>query len=245
MNDGFINEIELIDYINCNSWNSLNSNIKKFLMFTFGSSFNANQKFIARKCDGGQVKPDLLITHNGVSKYVSVKKGSGNSVHQEKISVFFPLIGDMFGEKVLNNLKLFHYGDGTIDDTGKTRLSASECQYEYSREIRELNLVFNKPDSLVFFLNRFLFIGNVSSTLIVDVVYHGTIDSGLWASRDELINYFTNNNFTSNALHFGSLTYQVWGRNNDFVAVHPDRRYVMQVKWGSCKNDLMAITRKR
>ena len=245
MNDGFVNELELIDYINYHSWNSYNENIQNFLYFTFDGNINPSERFFARKCEGGQVKPDLVVIHNGLEKYVSVKKGSGNSVHQEKISVFFPLIGEMFGNQVLDNLKLFHYGDGTTDDTGLTRLSASECQHEYASQIALLNRVFNEPNALMFFLDRFLFIGNVSSILVVDVIYHGTIDDGLWASRDELYDYFLNNDFSSNALHFGSLTYQVWGRNNDFVAVHPDRRYVMQVKWGGCRNDLYAISRRR
>ena len=62
---------------------------------------------------------------------------------------------------------------------------------------------------------------------------------------DELYKYCENNSFSSSALHFGSLTYQVWGRNNDFKAVHPDRRYVMQVKWGGILNDLNKIKESR
>lgn len=37
------------------------------------------------------------------------------------------------------------------------------------------------------------------------------------------------------------MTYQVWGRNEKGIAVHPDRRYIMQVKWGSLLRDLTTI----
>ena len=244
MNDGFVNEEQLRNYINNNDWKTYYTSIKELLKFTFGNKLNIELTFTAEKI-GGKVKPDMAITHNGTKKYISIKKGSGNSVHQEKISVFFPLIESLFDSNTLNNLKLFHYGDGTLDDSGTIRYSASECQIFYSSEIASLNNKFNEWDKLKIFLDRFLFVGNISSTLIVDVIYHGNINSGIWASRDELYKYFENNLFSSSALHFGSLTYQVWGRNNDFRAVHPDRRYVMQVKWGEILNDLNKIKESR
>ena len=192
----------------------------------------------------GQVKPDLCITHNGIEKYISVKKGSGNSVHQEKTSNFFPCINNMLGSESLNYLKLFHYGDDTTNDTGNTRYSASECKTRYKKEIALLNAKLNTCDNLSIFLDRFLFIGNIGN-LNVDAVYHGTINLGLWASRNEVISFIKNDNFNMNALHFGPLTYQVWGRNEKGTAVHPDRRYVMQVKWGSLAKDLELISKRR
>lgn len=243
MNDGIINEQELREYINNNSWETYNDNIKDLLSFCFSKSLNTSLPFYSEKCKG-QVKPDLVIIHNKTKIYISIKKGSGNSVHQEKIGVFFPFIENLYDENILNKLKLFHYGDGTYDDTGKNRLSASECQQTYKGEISILNKNFNEWHALKQFLDRFLFKGNVSDTL-VDIIYHGTITNGIWASREELYNYFKNHTFNSSTLHFASLTYQVWGRNNDFKAIHPDRRYVMQVKWGGIRNDLNIIKEKR
>lgn len=239
MNDGLINEKVLREYINKNSFSNYNENIKTFLTFIFGENLNTTLPFKAEK-KAGQVKPDLCIIHNGIEKYVSIKKGSGNSVHQEKIDVFFPFVKNMIGETSLNNLKKFHYGDDTTNDTGKIRYSATECKKRYSKEVKELNKVFNKWTNLTQFLDRFLFIGNVG-TLMVDVVYHGTIDKGLWASRDEIINYVHNHNFLVNAVHFGPLTYQVWGRDEKRTAVYPERRYVMQIKWGNITKDLQTI----
>jgi len=242
MNDGFVNEEELREYINSNTYSEYNNNIKTFLKFVFNGNINEFGNFVATKI-GGQVKPDMSITHQGITKNISIKKGSGNSVHQEKIDVFFPYVESKCGTEVLKCLKLFHYGDGTYDDSGTTRYSGSECQTIYAKEIKILNNSFNSWDILKAFLDRFLFKGNINVDLVVDVVYHGTINKGIWASRNEIYDYFKSKNFESNAIHFGSLTYQVWGRNNDFVAVHPDRRYVMQVKWGSIMNDLLAIRR--
>lgn len=241
MNDGFINEEVLREYINRNSFATYNSNIKSFLTFAFGNNLDTSLSFKAEK-KAGQVKPDLVIKHNGIEKYISVKKGSGNSVHQESIDMFFTFFNSLLGATALNNLKTFHYGDDTTNDTGAVRYSAAQCKTKYARQVASLNVELNKWENLETFLDRFLFVGNVGS-LVVDVVYHGTIDSGLWASKDEIVNYVRNNYFDTNAVHFGPLTYQVWGRDEKRTAVHPDRRYVMQVKWGSLEKDLIAIRR--
>lgn len=243
MNNGLTNEKELRDYINSNNWSTYNKNIQDLLKFSFGNNINSTLPFYAEKCKG-QIKPDLSVTHNNEKKYISVKKGSGNSVHQERIDVFFPFIRDLYDEDTLNKLKQFHYGDGTTDDTGKARFSASECQRIYKTEIASLNTKFNEWKYLKQFLDRFLFKGNIG-TIDADIVYHGTISNGIWASRQELYEYFKTHTFNSNALHFASLTYQVWGRNNDFKAIHPDRRYIMQVKWSGILNDLSSIREDR
>lgn len=243
MNDGFINEKELMDYIDRKKYNELNENIKNFLSSIFKDKLESSLPFTVEKV-AGQAKPDLCINHNDIKKYISVKKGSGNSVHQESIQDFFPYIKELLGNTYLNYLKKFHYGDDTIDDTGKIRYNANECKSRYKHEISLLNIELNKDSSLMKnFLYRFLFTGNAKNNLTVDIVYHGTIDTGLWATRDEIIDYIINNTFNKNTVHFGPLTYQVWGRNEKGTAIHPERRYVMQIKWSSITNDLSRIRR--
>lgn len=242
MNDGLINEEKLRLYINLNDFSSYNKNIQEFLKFTFGNSFSPLQPFIAEK-KGGQIKPDLCISHNGQKKYISVKKGSGNSVHQEKVDVFFPFVEKLIDTETLNNLKLFHYGDDTINDTGKFRYSAAICKNRYMNTIHLLNKSFNNWVFLEKFIYRFLFVGNIDS-VPVDVIYHGTISSGLWATKEEIIEYIKKNKFHLNAVHFGPLTYQVWGRNEKRTAKYPERRYVMQIKWGEIEKDLKQIRKE-
>lgn len=243
-NNGFKNETDLKEYINNHYLNDYNDNIKKFLNFLFGSSLNPEEKFFASK-PSGQVKPDFEIKHNNTVKYVSIKVGSGNSVHQEEIEVFFPFIKSLFGDEILDCLKLFHYGDDTTDDSGTIRYSASQCKKRYPLQIKKLNNNFNNWTYLDTFLDRFLFVGNIPTGSVVDCIYYGTVKEGIWASRHEIKNYFQNNDFSSTNLHFGALTYQVWGRNNNFQAVHPNRRYTMQVKWGSIEDNLKNIMEDR
>ena len=195
--------------------------------------------------DSAKEKPqkgEVIEISNGSDVAYTVPQKLHKDTKAEKIDVFFPFVENLFDTENLNYLKKFHYGDGTINDSGSIRYGANEWKKIYSTEISKLNRIFNEWDKLKIFLDRFLFVGNVSSAT-VDIVYHGTIDEGLWATRDEILNYIKNSHFPLNALHFGPLTYQVWGRNEKRTAVHPDRRYIMQVKWGSITKDLKEIRR--
>lgn len=242
MNDGFLNEDLLCNYINDNIFLTCNENMQNFLSFLFGENLSKTLPFRAFKIKDRE-KPDICIQHNGKQKYISLKKGSGNSVHQEKIDVFFPYIEKTIGVEQLNNLKLFHYGDDTIDNTGCVRYSASECRIKYANVITSFNNVVNQWSILEKMLDRFIFVGNIGSSF-VDAIYHGSIDEGIWASRDEIKKYIRSCFFSIKGVHFGPLTYQVWGRDEKRTAKHPERRYVIQIKWGSIVKDLEFIRKK-
>ncbi|WP_371246776.1 hypothetical protein ACA758_02315 [Mycoplasmopsis agassizii] len=239
-NDGVENELNLMNYINSkNSFDFYNENIKNFLRFIF--DFDLENKTIRCNKIKGNAKPDLEITCNGVSKYISIKKGSGNSVHQESLNDFITFLKNInIPEQTINNILLFHYGDGTNNDTGTKRYASPEVKKIFKDEIKIANKSLNDSTNLKIIIKRILFLGRTHD-LETDFIYHGTVDEGLWASKREIVEYFINNNFNSQSIHFASLNYQPWGRNNDFKAKNPNRRYIIQIKWSKMKSDLLKI----
>ena len=90
MNDGFVNENIIVEYLNGKLFHSLNSNFQSFLRFIFDSQLSDDTIVCSQKHNKSGEKPDITI---GVQtkasiKYVSIKKGSGNSVHQENLQDF-------------------------------------------------------------------------------------------------------------------------------------------------------------
>lgn len=207
---GLINEDDFRNYINSHkTFDSYNINIKYFLELLYKKDLSGI-KFECIKIGGSQ-KPDVKIICKFGEKNISIKKGSGNSVHQEKFEEFVSFLYDLnISERTIENLKLFHYGDDTIDDTGIVRYSATECKYRYSNEIYAANIEFNQSANLYEIINRVLFVGNCSAGDEVDAIYYGSFDHGLWATRKEIENYFLTNHFDCETIHFASLTYQVW-----------------------------------
>ena len=244
--DGFANEIEIINYLNtARYYENFNTNMRAFLSFLF-YGFDIDGFPIYASKLAGMVKPDVAITINRETRYVSVKKGSGNSVHQEKLNVFenyLRLCG--INEVIITYLKEFHYGDSSIDGNGGNRVSANEWLSNNYRKATEINRAFSDPDFLVNFFDRVLFVGNVSPAPVVDAIFHGNINNALWASRDEIISYLLQQTNTSSNIHFSKLTYQVWNRNLNYNPNTAGRRHVMQSKGASMTDDLINIKRFR
>jgi hypothetical protein len=241
---GFENEDELIEYLNSKKIKDLNSNMKDFIFFIFG---NIDEENIIQATSGksGQ-KPDMIITINNVIKRISIKKGTGNSVHQEKVDVFVEFLESInISNETINKLLKFHWGDGTSDGTGSQRISSSDYKQQFPEEIEMINKEFNKEKNIKEFIYRFIMQGKSDDYDIVDALYYGNVNEGHWASKDEIIEYVVNNIFSLDSIHFGPLTYQIWNRCLNFNPNTENRRRVMQVKWGSLLNDLLIIERNR
>lgn len=241
---GFENEYELIEYLNSKKIKDLNSNMKDFIFFIFG---NIDEENIIQATSGksGQ-KPDMIITINNVIKRISIKKGTGNSVHQEKVDVFVEFLESInISNETINKLLKFHWGDGTSDGTGSQRISSSDYKQQFPEEIEMINKEFNKEKNIKEFIYRFIMQGKSDDYDIVDALYYGNVNEGHWASKDEIIEYVVNNIFSLDSIHFGPLTYQIWNRCLNFNPNTENRRRVMQVKWGSLLNDLLIIERNR
>ncbi len=241
---GFQNETDLIGALNNKSYSELNNNLKKFILFLF-PQVNNNDRI---NCYSGKVgqKPDIIIEINNSKKNISVKKGSGNSVHQEDINLFMDFLTTLdISEEAKIELLKYHWGDGTSDGSGKIRVSSAEYKSEHQKEIDLINSELNKKEPLTKLITRVLFKGKSDDFSEADAVYYGTIDKGLWATKEEIINYFLNNRFDLNSIHFGPLTYQIWNRCLNFNPNTENRRNVMQVKWGSLEKDLLIIEKER
>lgn len=242
--NGFQNENDIIGYLDNSKYCSLNKNMKQFIRFLY-PTINDDDIIHAQSGISGQ-KPDMILNVNNIKKYISIKIGSGNSVHQESIDLFIDFLTALnisLNSKI--ELLKYHWGDGTIDGTGKNRISSSEYKSTHQNELNLINNEVNKKNALEKIATRILFRGKNESFDLVDVIYYGDINTGHWASREEILDYFTSNTFNSDSIHFGPLSYQIWNRCLNFNPNTENRRSVMQVKWGSLLQDLINIENGR
>lgn len=241
---GFENETNLMMELSNKSFGQLNENLKKFIKFLYPQINNED----LIKCYSGKAgqKPDITIEINNIKKNVSIKKGSGNSVHQEDIDLFMDFLSSLdISEEAKVELLKYHWADGTTDGSGKIRVSSAEYKSSHEIEINLINKELNKKEPLTKLITRILFKGKSNSFEEADVVYYGNTNNGLWATKEEIIDYMLNNKFNINSIHFGPLTYQIWNRCLNFNPNTENRRNVMQVKWGSLEKDLIIINKER
>ena len=241
MNNGIQNEKNIIKYLNNKYFYELNNNMKDFLRFVY-KEINNDDKIYALKANNLK-KEDIIIIINNQRKNISVKTGSENSVHIEKISTFISFLkNNHVNDNIINYLKLYHYGDDTYNGVGKKRFGATELKIRYLKEILSFNKYISYDNLLHKIIDRFLFSGTGNSK--VDYIYYGDENYGIYASKNEILDYMVNKKcYYLKTIHFSSLTYQNWCRNIDKKTKLEKRRYYIQIKWFSIVSDLQKIRR--
>lgn len=238
------NEDEFVQYLNDKKFDDLNDNMKACIEKLFGDVVLKCRdcKISAWKLNDRQ-KPDCVVEISGVKKYVSLKVGSGNSVHQESLESFCLFLRkNKLSEKAIETLKRFHYGDGTADGTGKERVSASTFTKQNPSLITKLNQEICTNENLLRnTFERVLFTGRTPKAPRVDLAYHGTITNGSWALRDNIINSLLENRQGGGDVHFSKLSYQPWARDLKQSSRYPDRRHTSQFKWSTMKEDFNSM----
>ncbi len=244
---GFDNEREISSALNNHLYDSINANLRHFLDDMF-KGYSLSGKWVHATTISQRMKPDFYVTVDGVpeGRYVSVKMGSGNSLHQESLeSLVNYLESKNVPESVIEDLKRYHWSDGTTDNTGLERLPAKTFAKNNPALVSRLNEYFNQEQIRKLLIERFIFKGNYPNAPAADYLYHGTPHSGVWASRDEIVEYAKRYVVDRNCVSFGPLTYQAWNKNLERNQKAEHKRYQMQVKWGKMEEAIVDITSRR
>lgn len=241
---GYINEDEMKDEIDGKKISQLNKNLSGFIIDIFGlhkkDKIDGVLKCIKR---GGQNKGDIEIFFKNQSKTVSIKMGSGNSVHQESIEDFIKYLNREFISKydISDDLRFFVWGDGTLDGKGivSNRIGALRFAKTHPDVIERIQKYFNnfKKD----LIQRFVLNGKNNASAI-DYIYYGNKDFGKWVEAEKLLNWLVyQKNESKGAISVGALTFQAWNRNIKGGDKSEHKRGVIQLKWGTMGYDILDI----
>lgn len=242
--DGFDNETELMNALNNKKYYELNDNLKN-MVFSMSDMDIRGDTLIKSYKIGGTNKTDLVVEFNNQKYNLSIKKGKGNSIHQEKIEEFILFLENEYDipNQLKNDLRYFIWGDGTLDGTGKIsdRLSASEFKNKYPDKIKRIKNFFheNKKD----LIERFLIKG-VKSKSSPDYMYYGTPEKGIIVNANDALEWLSDdkNEKTRTPIPIGRLSFQAWNRNINGGDKSEKKRGVIQLKWGTVGADLKIIS---
>ncbi len=235
---GVQNENEFADYLNGRSFVTLNDNASRFVRQLY-PLIEGNSIISAKKVGGKGLKPDVLVSVANEEFNISLKKGGGNSVHQEKTSLFLLYCKENLGmdDVVRDSFRAYLYGDGTLDGKGdvEDRVDGEELKLKYRDEIRIIQDFLIKNSRVL--IERFLVYGRLGRELNIkaDYLYHGFIDKGDWCPLDETVDFLVEKakmSRESTSPSLGPLTLQTWNRNIKGNPETESRRQSIQIKWG-------------
>lgn len=192
----------------------------------------------------GSKKQDLEIIIDNCSYFVSVKTGSGNSIHQEKLEPFVEMLKDKYfiSDSIANSIKFFIWGDGTYDGNGlkESRLKSRELIKKYPEVIQEIQIFFYQYR--IELLTRFLITGKFHDGRI-NYIYYGTPLNGVWCSAENALNFHKNIDISLSNIKLGNTTFQSWNRCIK-GSTKEKSRDTIQLKWGSIKSDIDKIRKQ-
>lgn len=233
---GFDNEDSIKDALHNKKFIDLNTNLQNLIKQCFK---NYNEIITCEK-QAGLNKSDLKITIGAESYSYSIKKGTGNSVHQEPVESFIKFLEDEYKISIQlgNDIRFFIWGDNTFNGKGNVtdRLSASQFKKKYEDIIERLNKSFSpiKKD----LIKRFVIDGADCSSFSSDFIYYGNEKEGVCCKSEKALEWLSKNK-CNGVIPIGRLSFQAWNRNICAGDKSEHKRGVIQLKWGNIKEDII------
>lgn len=193
------------------------------------------------------VKPDIQITYKGLTMNVSMKSGNSEAVHSESIDSLCAFLREEgISEKTIRTLRLYHFGDGTTDGSGKQRKDYFHVMSELGDDIQEANFELNSDINFVIkAVERFFFVGVDVNAIQAHAIYHGTDDFGVVVLKKQLIRYVTQHLRQSlYNPHIGPMMIRPHARYVNKEVVSEKRRNTVEIYWPRLFQDLRMISER-
>ena len=144
-NKGFQVERNIVSNLNNKRFFNLETEYQELVCMLFKKIKNQNSSILCLKNEGTglEKKNDLTVTFEEQIINISVKSGSANSIHQEKIQTF---INFLESKKPLDDYKKnliyeFHWCDGTYDNTGDIKDRMRKTDYKKNNQVKFLQYI--------------------------------------------------------------------------------------------------------
>ena len=241
---GIINEEKLCEAINGKTYYELNDNLRFFIHYLF-SRVDKEKKF---KCFQTEnfIKPDICIQQEKECKYVSVKYGQSETIHNENIKTFVIFLKECgISDESIQTYLLYHYGDGTTDGTGKNRLSSIEVRFRYEERIDKMNEEFNKTKEFIKkFADRVLFNGVNPDANKAEFIYYGDSDYGVFVSRNQFMRHIERKNwaYMTTCIHVGPFVIRPHARYSNKEIRNEEHRHTVTINYPRFSSDLNYIS---
>ncbi len=214
---GLVIEQDISNALNGKKVCELSHNMRHLIKTLFPTA--TDDSIVTSKPYEDVYKADILISCEGQNINLSIKTGKSEMLHNEILEKFLNYLGDNhISQKTLDIIRLFHYGDGTLDGTGERRMDYNEIMFRYGEKIQEANYELNANREFVIdVVNRVTFDGANEDYIKADAIYCGDLEYGVIATRKQVKKHLLKKYYSYyKSLHIGP------------ILLRPDARYCNQ-----------------
>ncbi len=244
-NIGIYKEEEMILLFNNKKIKDLSNNGRYIIKEIFGH-VDQEQTIFCEPIEG-YIKPDFVIKYKDETKYVSMKSGSSEIVHQEYVKNFCKfLLEKGISKRTIQTILLYQYGDGTLDGSGKNRMPYEKLRYLLNERIESANDELNKnKDFVLEIVKRTLFKGSNDNSIEADYIYHGDAEFGVVVSRQQIMKHCMRREWKwITALHIGPIMLRPHARYIGKKIKRPRSRERLEFYWPKFYFELDYISKR-
>lgn len=206
--DGAYNETAILNSLNKHYYKDLSSNWKRHMKRMF-KNIEDNDYIVAKYHEDKLAKPDIEITVNNRTIFLSIKSGNHPQMHNEPVKTFFDFLRSYdVPERIIKIIAFYHYGYSLKKGVTEKPLSREEIINKYSEYIKEVNTYFYEHQEIVNeIIYRSVIRGRLNGDLI-DYFYYGNSAKGLLFSTHNIIELIMNDkNRECESICFNALVY--------------------------------------
>jgi hypothetical protein len=244
-NPGFVNEKEFIFRLNGHKVGDLSNNLKYIVKEVYGF-YKDDEVVYAGLVDNYQ-KPDIYIEFRGIRKYISLKSGNASTVAEENIKLFIQHLRKCnVSTRSLKTILYYHFGDGTLNGTGKNRMDYNVLRVKLNVAIRELNRELNNNKQFIKdFVVRSMFKGTNPDNIEADYIYFGNVDYGILCSKTQILKHIDRRSWDyMDNPHIGPLQFRPHARYVHTKITSEKRRWAVDIYRANLCADLTYISNR-
>lgn len=245
MNNGKFIEVEIVDRLNGKRVKDLSHNLRNLMNALYGVL--DGKQTVAAEVIEDYIKPDFVITYRGEKKYVSMKTGRAETVHQEYIKSFVLFLRSLgVSKRTQQTILLYQYGDGTLDGSAKERIEYNRFRLMMEKRIEEANEELNQSKEFVMkVIERCLILGTLENAIPIDCVYFGDCEFGHVATKKQIAKHIQYGNWKwMKNLHIGPLQIRPHARYVGKEIRNPKRRERVDLYWPNLSADIAFIAKR-
>lgn len=242
-NTGNLKEMEIVNHLNNKKIKDLSNNLRSLVQALYGP-LEENKKV---KCElvEGFIKPDFVITYNGEKKYVSMKTGRAEVVHQENIKSFILFLRSLgVSAETQKTILFYQYGDGTLDGSGEQRFNYNRLRVLLEDRIDRANHELNNDIEIIRkVIDRCIITGTLENAIPIDGLYFGDVNYGEIMTVKQLKRHIDKKDWLwMKNLHIGPIQIRPHARYIGKEIKNPEAREKVECYWANLSADVSFIS---
>ena len=220
----------MINSINNRKYSELSKENQNFIKSMFNEINNDDVIFINKCYNSNKTLLEIIV--NNKKAYVNALFKTCELLYEDSVFHFATFLKRLkCDSRFINEFYFSFWADGTLNNSGKKRMTFKEFLIAYPNIVKKINSKFNETQTLMQLIDMFLF---HDKSLPTRISYLIVLKNNVWKvySRNEIkVMLSLKKNEKTNGIYIGPFAFQNKKRNVEFIEKYEYKRNYVVIKW--------------